>query len=38
MIAVAPAAGNTILKVPEETVKSPPKSRTAIDWFEAVLL
>ena len=30
MIAFAPAAGKTILNVPEETVKSPPKFNTAI--------
>ena len=30
IIAVVPAAGSVILKVPPATVKSPPKSRTAI--------
>ena len=38
MIAFAPAAGKTILNVPDETVKSPPKFRTAIALLELELL
>ena len=30
IIAVVPGAGNTIVKVPPLTVKSPPKAKTAI--------
>ena len=38
MIPVAPAAGNTILNVPDATVKSPPKAKTAIALSLLVLL